>query len=181
MFTTAVIYKVLNYDYGKKSWDPLPLHSPLSSLVSGFHFAVSYQWVQNMSGDEKEGEDCFTKTHFLWKYLHKICWIHYFLFIPLGPRQRDSSGGHFSPEFNKKHTSDEPCQPYSALGDPLSRGSREIMFKQIMSEQSLGQSCQSDSLGHSSFFSVLENRFSKGLSLSISLQLYWSLLRPPNI
>ena len=43
MFTTAVIYKVLNYDYGKKSWDPLPLDSPLSSQVSGFHLAVSYQ------------------------------------------------------------------------------------------------------------------------------------------
>ena len=73
----------------KRAGIPFPqFASLLSSLVSGFHFAVSYQWVENMSGKQEEREDCFTKTHFLWKYLHKFCWIHYFLFIsPWAPTE----------------------------------------------------------------------------------------------
>ena len=73
----------------KRAGIPFPLlASLLSSLVSGFHFAVSYQWVQNMSGERRRGRIVSTKTHFLWKYLHKFCWIHYFLFIsPWAPAE----------------------------------------------------------------------------------------------
>ena len=73
----------------KRAGIPFPLlASLLSSLVSGFHFAVSYQWVQNMNGERRRGRIVSTKTHFLWKYLHKFCWIHYFLFIsPWAPAE----------------------------------------------------------------------------------------------
>ena len=109
----------------KRAGIPFPLlASLLSSLVSGFHFAVSYQWVQNMNGERRRGRIVSTKTHFLWKYLHKFCWIHYFLLSsPRVPAERlfRWPSLHFSPGFNKKHTStrDEPFQQEEYFAENL--------------------------------------------------------------